>query len=202
MPIDLKASLEAQLQAAESDINRLRVAIAILDDEPKAAKPKPSTRGPVAKSDVRKATVPLGKIVAAIKNQPGMTTTTLAKQLGGDQSHILDALKEQEGKQVPRGRAPRNPLVRGLGIRRLCLPRRSQPTTMCIREPRFVAERAPGACDAKTTQAGAAGAGERQLGWPTPQSIGERLTRVCVARGHRPSWRGQEHRRRDARGWL
>lgn len=102
MPTDLKASLEAQLQAAESDIDRLRAAIAILDDEPKAAKPKPSTRKPVAKSNAKKATVPLGKIVAAIKKQPGMTTSTLAKQLGSDQSQILDALKKQEGKQVRR----------------------------------------------------------------------------------------------------
>jgi hypothetical protein len=31
-----------------------------------------------------------------------MTTTTLAKQLGGDQCKILDTLKEQEGKQVRR----------------------------------------------------------------------------------------------------
>jgi hypothetical protein len=102
MPHDLKASLETQLRAAESDIERLRAAIAILDDEPKAAEPKPAVRKPAAKSSRMTATVPLGKIVAAIKKQPGMTTTTLANQLGGDQGQILDLLKEQEGKQVRR----------------------------------------------------------------------------------------------------
>jgi predicted HTH transcriptional regulator len=95
MPNDLKASLEAQLKAAESTIARLRAAIAILEDEPK---PKRSTRKPAAKSKEVKAVVPLGKIVAAIKQTPGMTTSTLAKQLDGNQSAILDVLKEAESK--------------------------------------------------------------------------------------------------------
>ena len=63
-----------------------------------APKPAPAKRGPAAKRKPAKAVVPLEKLLKVVGDSPGLTTTALAAQTGGDQAALLELLKESEQK--------------------------------------------------------------------------------------------------------
>lgn len=97
---ELRTILETQIKAAEDDIARLRAALSVLEDQNDPESPKRVSATPAVKPTTK--TVPLGKIIKTITESPGITTTSLAKETGGDQTKILALLKEQEGEQVRR----------------------------------------------------------------------------------------------------
>lgn len=85
--MDILTTLKQRLADAEGDAERLREAIRILEangHEPAPPKPAPAT------------VVPLGKLLKWVGDHPGTTTTTIAKQTGGDQAAVLALLKEAE----------------------------------------------------------------------------------------------------------
>jgi len=127
----LLTTMRERLAEAESDAERLRAAIQILEQaEPSprvkrtraAATAAPATAAPAAPvtpaapaataaaaapaprkrkaapKKAAKAVVPLEKLLKVVGDKPGMTTTTIAKETGGDQSVLLDLLKESEQK--------------------------------------------------------------------------------------------------------
>ncbi len=57
----------------------------------------PRKRKPAARKPA-KSVVPLEKLLKVVGENPGLTTTSIAKQTGGDQSALLDLLKESEQK--------------------------------------------------------------------------------------------------------
>ncbi|HTU31128.1 MAG TPA: hypothetical protein VMF07_17190 [Solirubrobacteraceae bacterium] len=69
--------------------------------QPAAASPKatpaPRKRKPATKK-AAKTVVPLAKLLKVVGDNPGMTTSALAKQTGGDQPVLLELLKESEQK--------------------------------------------------------------------------------------------------------
>lgn len=86
--------LTRRAEEAEEDARRLRDAIKELQS---GAAPR-RTRSPrrAQSKPAAKSAVPLAKLLSTIKAEPGLTTTTLAKQLEGDQTAILALLKAQE----------------------------------------------------------------------------------------------------------
>ncbi len=124
----LLTTMRERLAEAESDADRLRAAIQILEQadtsprvkrtraaataapatsaaatatapaaEAKAAAPAaPRQRKPPRKP--AKSVVPLEKLLKVVGDTPGMTTTAIANQTGGDQSVLLELLKESEQK--------------------------------------------------------------------------------------------------------
>jgi hypothetical protein len=127
----LLTTMRERLAEAESDAERLRAAIQILEQaEPSprvkrtraAATAAPATAAPAAPvtpaapaataaaaapaprkrkaapKKAAKAVVPLEKLLKVVGDKPGMTTTTIAKETGGDQSVLLELLKESEQK--------------------------------------------------------------------------------------------------------
>ncbi|HEY3772804.1 MAG TPA: hypothetical protein VGL69_07430 [Solirubrobacteraceae bacterium] len=61
------------------------------------ASPAPRRRKPAAKK-IAKSVVPLAKLLKVVGDNPGLTTTAIAKQTGGDQPVLLELLKESEQK--------------------------------------------------------------------------------------------------------
>jgi pyruvate dehydrogenase E2 component (dihydrolipoamide acetyltransferase) len=130
----LLTTMRERLAEAESDADRLRAAIQILEQaEPSprvkrtraAATAAPATAAPAAPvtpataaapaataaaaapaprkrkaapKKAAKAVVPLEKLLKVVGDKPGMTTTSIAKETGGDQSVLLELLKESEQK--------------------------------------------------------------------------------------------------------
>ena len=78
---------------------------ATVNESPKAqpapaspqASPAPRKRRPAAKKP-SKSVVPLAKLLKVVGDNPGMTTTAIAKETGGDQPVLLELLKESEQK--------------------------------------------------------------------------------------------------------
>lgn len=121
-------TMRERLAEAESDAERLRAAIQILEQaEPSprvkrtraaataapaaaapatAAAPAPAAapaapaprKRKAAPKKAAKAVVPLEKLLKVVGDKPGMTTTAIAKETGGDQSVLLELLKESEQK--------------------------------------------------------------------------------------------------------
>jgi 3-oxoacyl-ACP reductase-like protein len=126
----LLTTMRERLAEAESDAERLRAAIQILeqaDTPPKvkrtraatpaataAAAPATTAAAPTvaatpaapaaprkrraAPGKAVKSVVPLEKLLKVVGDNPGMTTTSIANQTGGDQSVLLQLLKESEQK--------------------------------------------------------------------------------------------------------
>jgi hypothetical protein len=134
----LLTTMRERLAEAESDAERLRAAIQILEQAepsprvkrtraaataapaaavPKAAAPKaaatatatapaaaaaPAAPTPrkrrAAPKKAAKSVVPLEKLLKVVGDKPGMTTTAIANETGGDQSVLLELLKESEQK--------------------------------------------------------------------------------------------------------
>jgi hypothetical protein len=137
----LLTTMRERLAEAESDAERLRAAIEILeqaDTSPRVKRTRsaataapatatataaPATAAPATDAPGRAATaaaaaaapavprkrkaaprkaaksvVPLEKLLKVVGDNPGMTTTSIANQTGGDQSVLLDLLKESEQK--------------------------------------------------------------------------------------------------------
>jgi hypothetical protein len=95
-------SIRQQLAELDTERERLLAALAVLEGETLAeasASPQTARRRPqrVAKANGVKV-VPLAKLVKTITAEPGLSTTTLAKQLNGDQSQLLTLLKEAEAE--------------------------------------------------------------------------------------------------------
>jgi hypothetical protein len=61
------------------------------------ASPSPRRRKRAGKKSA-KSVVPLAKLLKVVGDNPGLTTTALAKQTGGDQPVLLELLKESEQK--------------------------------------------------------------------------------------------------------
>lgn len=63
---------------------------------PTASAPAPRKRKPARKP--AKSVVPLEKLLKVVGENPGLTTTAIAKETGGDQTVLLELLKESEQK--------------------------------------------------------------------------------------------------------
>jgi hypothetical protein len=61
------------------------------------AVPAPRRRKPAAKKPA-KSVVPLEKLLKVVGENPGLTTTAIARETGGEQSALLELLKESEQK--------------------------------------------------------------------------------------------------------
>jgi predicted Rossmann fold nucleotide-binding protein DprA/Smf involved in DNA uptake len=90
MPDAVLELLRRNLAAAEADVLRLQEAIATITS-PVPAKPGNRTETP----GNRDAVTPR-RILRAVGDAPGTTTSTLAKRLDGDQDQILASLKQME----------------------------------------------------------------------------------------------------------
>jgi hypothetical protein len=96
---ELADRIRQQITEAEAEIVALRDALAALGESvPADGRGRP---GQTASADVAPASqpakvVPLGKLLKLVGDQQGMTTSTLAKTTGGDQTRILELLKEAE----------------------------------------------------------------------------------------------------------
>jgi hypothetical protein len=126
----LLTTMRQSLADAENDAERLRSAIAILEQAdastqatrrartarrpagvatasaaPAIEPPKAQTNGapatrkrkPAARKPA-KSVVPLEKLLKVVGDKPGLTTTAIAKETGGEQSALLELLKESEQK--------------------------------------------------------------------------------------------------------
>jgi hypothetical protein len=99
MTSDLLDTMRARLADAESDAQRLRDAISVMEGGSGiAATPRrrESTKEPVVAEPEPKKVVPLGKLISALKTEPGQSASRLAKDSGGNQPAILSLLKEAE----------------------------------------------------------------------------------------------------------
>lgn len=103
--IDTDIATHIRNQIAELDAERetLTNALAALENgaggraDPKpAARPRARTRDSVKAAAPAAAVVPLGKILQLLTRTDGQTTSALAKTTGGDQSRILEMLKQAE----------------------------------------------------------------------------------------------------------
>ena len=97
---DLRTRLVDGIAELEADIERLRAAIAVLDDGAAASKPSSKPSAPRRRSRRRSApatvVVPTGKIASLLKSTDGITTAELARQTNGGHEQILSLLKELE----------------------------------------------------------------------------------------------------------
>jgi hypothetical protein len=95
---ELRTKLVQGIQELESDIVRLRSALAALDESEPAAKPD-SDRG-ASRRRSRRADgaeiVPAGKIESLLGASDGITTAELARETNGGHEQILSILKELE----------------------------------------------------------------------------------------------------------
>ncbi len=96
-------NIRQQIVALDAEREQLSAALKILEASeptPVAAKPVARRRRRSAATDAATKVVPLGKLLSVVSENPGTTTTTLAKMTGGDQSQLLALLKgaEADGK--------------------------------------------------------------------------------------------------------
>jgi hypothetical protein len=100
---ELRTKLVEGIEELESDLGRLRAALAALDGGSSSSKPAAAPSAPRRRSRRRNQgteIVPAGKIEALLGSNDGITTAELARQTNGGHEQILSILKEleQEGK--------------------------------------------------------------------------------------------------------
>ena len=106
MADDVLNMLRGRLAEAEGDAQRLREAIRVLEradfgadgQTQRPASTRRRSSRPKPERATKRDPVPAGKLVKAISETDGLTTSALAKQLAGDQRQILAVLKELEAK--------------------------------------------------------------------------------------------------------
>lgn len=100
--IDLRTLLETRIKEAEADIQKLRAALNAINEPPSAPASRTRRAAIHTASKPQPKAIPFRKLMKVITEQPGITTTTLAKETSGDQRAILALLKEHEDSQVRR----------------------------------------------------------------------------------------------------
>jgi hypothetical protein len=100
---ELRTKLVQGIQELESDLGRLRAALAALDGGSSSSKPAAESSAPRRRSRRRNhgsEIVPAGKIESLLAANDGITTAELARQTNGGHEQILSLLKEleQDGK--------------------------------------------------------------------------------------------------------
>jgi hypothetical protein len=100
---ELRTKLVQGIQELESDLGRLRAALAALDGGSSSSKPVAHSSAPRRRSRRRNhgsEIVPAGKIESLLEANDGITTADLARQTNGGHEQILSLLKEleQDGK--------------------------------------------------------------------------------------------------------
>jgi len=97
---ELRTKLVQAIQELESDLGRLRAALAALDGgSPSSPKPPTEPSAPRRRSRRRNhgtEVVPAGKIESLLAASDGITTAELAGQTNGGHEQILSILKELE----------------------------------------------------------------------------------------------------------
>ena len=96
---ELRTKLVQGIQELESDLGRLRAALAALDGGSSSSKPAPESSAPRRRSRRRNQgteIVPAGKIESLLEANDGITTAELARQTNGGHEQILSILKELE----------------------------------------------------------------------------------------------------------
>ena len=100
---ELRTKLVQGIHELESDLGRLRAALAALDGGSSSSKPAAEPSAPRRRSRRRNQgseIVPAGKIESLLASNDGITTAELARQTNGGHEQILSLLKEleQDGK--------------------------------------------------------------------------------------------------------
>jgi hypothetical protein len=96
---ELRTKLVQGIQELESDLGRLRAALAALDGGSSSSKPAAEPGAPRRRSRRRNhgtEVVPAGKIESLLESSDGITTAELARQTNGGHEQILSLLKELE----------------------------------------------------------------------------------------------------------
>jgi hypothetical protein len=96
---ELRNKLMEGIHELESDLGRLRAALAALDGDSRSSKPAAETSAPRRRSRRRNQgseIVPAGKIESLLGSTDGITTAELARQTNGGHEQILSILKELE----------------------------------------------------------------------------------------------------------
>ena len=100
---DIATHIRNQIAALDAEREALTNALAALDngavahaDSSSAGRRRTRSRASVEIAAPAAKVVPLGKILQLLTGPDGQTTSTLAKTTGGDQSQILQLLKEAE----------------------------------------------------------------------------------------------------------
>jgi hypothetical protein len=96
---ELRTKLVQGIQELESDLGRLRAALAALDGGSSSSKPAAEPGAPRRRSRRRNhgsEIVPAGKIESLLEANDGITTAELARQTNGGHEQILSLLKELE----------------------------------------------------------------------------------------------------------
>jgi hypothetical protein len=96
---ELRTKLVQGIQELESDLGRLRAALAALDGGSSSSKPAAESGAPRRRSRQRNhgtEIVPAGKIESLLGSTDGITTAELARETNGGHEQILSILKELE----------------------------------------------------------------------------------------------------------
>jgi hypothetical protein len=96
---ELRNKLMEGIHELESDLGRLRAALAALDGDSRSSKPAAEPSAPRRRSRRRNQgseIVPAGKIESLLGSTDGITTAELARQTNGGHEQILSILKELE----------------------------------------------------------------------------------------------------------
>jgi hypothetical protein len=96
---ELRTKLVQGIEELESDLGRLRAALAALDGGPRSSKPAAEPSAPRRRSRRRNQgteIVPAGKIESLLGSSDGITTAELARETNGGHEQILSILKELE----------------------------------------------------------------------------------------------------------
>jgi hypothetical protein len=97
---ELRTKLVQGIQELESDLGRLRAALAALDGEPSSSPKAPAQPSAPRRRSRRRnqgtEIVPAGKIESLLAASDGITTAELARQTNGGHEQILSILKELE----------------------------------------------------------------------------------------------------------
>jgi hypothetical protein len=96
---ELRTKLVQGIHELESDLGRLRAALAALDGGSSSSKPAAEPSAPRRRSRRRNQgseIVPAGKIESLLASNDGITTAELARQTNGGHEQILSILKELE----------------------------------------------------------------------------------------------------------
>jgi hypothetical protein len=96
---ELRTKLMQGIEELESDLGRLRAALAALDGGARPSKPAAEPSAPRRRSRRRNQgteIVPAGKIESLLGSSDGITTAELARETNGGHEQILSILKELE----------------------------------------------------------------------------------------------------------
>ena len=96
---ELRTKLVQGIEELESDLGRLRAALAALDGGSRSSKPTAEPSAPQRRSRRRNQgteIVPAGKIESLLGSSDGITTAELARETNGGHEQILSILKELE----------------------------------------------------------------------------------------------------------